>query len=66
MPQAVQLDDMLRQLCDARQDAAVCVTYGDWQVRRYQDKVYALRALGEFDRTLCCRGTAKPNWIGLR
>ena len=28
MPQAVQLDDMLRQLCGARQDAAVCVVYG--------------------------------------
>ncbi len=49
MPQAVQLDDMLRQLCEAREDAAVCVEFGDWQVRRYQDKVYALPALGEFD-----------------
>ncbi len=28
MPQAVQLDDMLRQLCGARQDAGVCVAYG--------------------------------------
>ena len=52
MPQAVQLDDMLQQLCRAREDAAVCIAYGDWQVRRYQGKVYALRALGEFDRSL--------------
>jgi tRNA(Ile)-lysidine synthase len=50
MPQAAQLDDMLRQLCEARRDAAVCVNYSDWQVRRYQDKAYVLRALGEFDR----------------
>jgi tRNA(Ile)-lysidine synthase len=49
MPQAVQLDDMLQQLCNAREDAAVCIAYGDWQVRRYQGKVYALRALGKFD-----------------
>lgn len=28
MPQAVQLDDMLRQLCGARKDATVCITYG--------------------------------------
>jgi tRNA(Ile)-lysidine synthase len=50
MPQAAQLDDMLRQLCEARRDAAVCVNYSDWQVRRYQDNAYVLRALGEFDR----------------
>ncbi len=105
MPQTAQLDDMLRQLCDARQDAAVCVAYGRgydtlveptvqgssraaaldettshstrppqnggqvagypapegcappcpggyWEVRRYQGRVYALPALGEFDRNL--------------
>jgi tRNA(Ile)-lysidine synthase len=52
MPQAVQLEDMLRQLCDARRDASVCVNYGDWQVRRYLGRAYALRALGEFDNTL--------------
>jgi tRNA(Ile)-lysidine synthase len=28
MPQAAQLDDMLRQLCSSRKDANVCVTYG--------------------------------------
>ena len=48
MPQAVQLDDMLLQLCDAREDAAVCIVYGGWQVRRYQGRVYVLQALGEF------------------
>ena len=30
MPQAAQLDDMLRQLCDAREDAAVCVEFGSY------------------------------------
>jgi tRNA(Ile)-lysidine synthase len=49
MPQSVQLDDMLRQLCDAREDAAVCVSFGEWEVRRYQDRVYAMRAQGDFD-----------------
>lgn len=53
MPQVVQLNDMLQQLCVARDDAAVCVEYGDcWQVRRYRGRVYALRGLGEFDRNL--------------
>lgn len=51
MPQVVQLDDMLHQLCSAREDATVCVSFGggDWQVRRYRGRVYALHALGEFD-----------------
>ncbi len=68
MPQGAQLDDMLRQLCGARQDAAVCVGFGDWQVRRYQDRVYALRALGEFDQNLVLRwnGEAELEWPALK
>jgi tRNA(Ile)-lysidine synthase len=50
MPQTVQLDDMAQQLCGARDDAAVCVAYGGWQVRRYQNDVYALPALPDFDK----------------
>ncbi|MFA6971773.1 MAG: tRNA lysidine(34) synthetase TilS [Gallionella sp.] len=52
MPQVVQLDDMLHQLCAAREDATVCVSFagGDWQVRRYQGRVYALHTLAEFER----------------
>lgn len=52
MPQSAQLDDMLRQLCGARQDAAVCVAFGGWQVRRYQGRAYVFPALGGFDRNL--------------
>lgn len=67
MPQALQLDDMLQQLCRAREDAAVCIAYGEWQVRRYQGKVYALRALGEFDRSLVLtwHGEAELDWPAL-
>jgi tRNA(Ile)-lysidine synthase len=67
MPQAVQLDDMLHQLCSARQDAAVCVSYSDWQVRRFQGKVHALRGLGEFDRNLVLpwHGEAELDWPAL-
>lgn len=49
MPQAAQLDDMLRQLLEAREDAQVCVGYGGWEVRRYQDGVFAMSALAGFD-----------------
>jgi tRNA(Ile)-lysidine synthase len=64
MPQTVQLDEMLRQLLTARQDAAVCVEYGDWQVRRYQGKLYALPALPDFkkDFVLPWQGESELNW----
>jgi tRNA(Ile)-lysidine synthase len=68
MPQAVQLDDMLQQLCNAREDAAVCIEYGGcWQMRRYQGSVYAVRALVEFDRdfVLPWRGEAELDWLAL-
>jgi tRNA(Ile)-lysidine synthase len=54
MPQVVQLDDMLQQLCTAREDAAVCIRFAaeEWQVRRYQGRVYVLRAQRAFERNL--------------
>jgi len=67
MPQTVQLDDMLHQLCGARQDAAVCIAYGDWQVHRYQGRAYALRALGEFDGSIALpwQGESELVWPAL-
>ncbi len=67
MPQTVQLDQMLHQLFDAREDAAVCVVFGGWQVRRYQDKVYAFPALGAFDPhfVLAWNGEAELAWPAL-
>ena len=67
MPQLVQLDDMLNQLCNARQDAAVCVNYSGWQVRRYQGRVYALPAMEDFDRNLMLtwHGETELEWPAL-
>lgn len=67
MPQAAQLGDMLQQLCCARRDAAVCVEYGGWQVRRYQGRVYAMRALGSFDCNLLLTwsGESGMDWPAL-
>ncbi|MBI5429044.1 MAG: tRNA lysidine(34) synthetase TilS [Nitrosomonadales bacterium] len=64
MPQAVQLDDMLGQLCGARQDAAVCITYGNFEVRRYQGRVHVLHAMGAFDPdlVLAWRDEVKLDW----
>lgn len=68
MPQVVQLDDMLHQLCSARSDATVCVGFGsEWQLRRYRGRAYALRAPGEFDRNLVLswRNEAELAWPAL-
>lgn len=65
MPQVVQLDEMLQQLCNAH--AAVCIGFGGWQVRRYQDRIYVMRALGEFDKKLVMPwcGEAQLDWPAL-
>jgi tRNA(Ile)-lysidine synthase len=67
MPQAAQLDDMLRQLHEAREGATVCVEFGGWLVRRYQDKVYAFPAQGEFDAGLVVpwQGETGLHWPAL-
>ena len=65
-PQAAQLDVMLQQLCHARQDANVCIRYccDNWEVRRYQGKIYVLPKLGDFDRNLIMtwKGEAELDW----
>ena len=67
MPSGARLDEMLRQLLDAREDAGVCVEFGDWQVRRYQGKAHVLNAMGEFDRNLDLpwQGEAELQWPAL-
>ncbi|MEQ1629178.1 MAG: tRNA lysidine(34) synthetase TilS [Gallionella sp.] len=52
MPQTVQLDDMLQQLCHARGDAELCIAYAGWEVHRYRDEVYAAPALPILDVSL--------------
>ncbi len=67
MPQAVQLDEMLAQLCGAREGAEVCIVSGDLEVRRYQGRVYAFHTLGKFDRDLILpwNGEKKLEWPAL-
>jgi tRNA(Ile)-lysidine synthase len=60
MPQAVQIDEMLYQLLEGREDAAVCIDFGGWQVRRYQDKVYAFPALVDINLGLVIPWLGEP------
>ena len=67
MPQAIQLDDMLKQLCSARADTSVCVSCGDKEVRRYRGKAYVFQALGKFDGNLVMtwEGENRLGWPAL-
>jgi tRNA(Ile)-lysidine synthase len=67
MPQSTHLDEMIRQLCDARQDAAVEVHVGDFQLRRYRDSVYLLPATSGFDHALSLpwQGEEMLDWAPL-
>ncbi|RFC41259.1 MAG: tRNA(Ile)-lysidine synthase [Candidatus Nitrotoga sp. CP45] len=45
IPDSTRLQEMLRQLCNARQDAQVCIDWQGWQMRRYRDHAYTMSAL---------------------
>lgn len=68
MPQETQLEDMLRQLRSARDNADVCVNFGEWQVRRYRDHVHVLPALQPYDPALrlAWQGEATLYWPPLQ
>lgn len=53
IPDSTCLEEMLRQLCGARSDAAVNIAFGGWQVRRFQEKVYTFPELPEHDAEFC-------------
>lgn len=42
MPSALRLDDILRQLTDARPDARIHIQLGEFELRRYRDEAYIL------------------------
>ncbi|MGB4923157.1 MAG: tRNA lysidine(34) synthetase TilS [Candidatus Nitrotoga sp.] len=44
IPDSTRLQEMLRQLCNARQDAQVCIDWQEWQMRRYRDHAYTMSA----------------------
>ena len=45
MPSAARLDNLLRQVTDARPDARIHIRQGEFELRRYRDVVYALHKL---------------------
>lgn len=52
-PDSARLQEMLRQLCHARSDAAVCISFGAWQLRCYQGMAYVVPVLPEPDTQFC-------------
>ena len=55
MPESSRLEEMLRQLCHARSDAAVRITFGGWELRRYQGRVHVFPVLPEPDAKFCAQ-----------
>jgi len=45
IPDSTRLQEMLRQLCNARQDAQLCIDWRGWQMRRYHDHAYTMPAV---------------------
>ncbi len=45
IPDSTRLQEMQRQLCNARPDAQVCIDWQEWQMRRYRDHAYTMPAL---------------------
>jgi len=43
LPEESRLQEMLRQLAKAREDAQVCIAWGDWQMRRYRGRAHVCR-----------------------
>jgi tRNA(Ile)-lysidine synthase len=68
MPAVAKLDDILRQLLTARNDAMICIHYGDWQVRRYKNQVYVMPLFANFDLdiALSWQGETKLDWLPLQ
>ena len=68
MPHSAQLEEMLRQICEARQDAAVNIQYGAHQVRRFRDRVYVLptQTPCDHDFVLTWKGETELDWPPLR
>lgn len=60
LPESSRLDEMLRQLCTARGDAAVHVTFGGWGIGRFQGKAWVFPLQPEPPADFCAawRGEA--------
>lgn len=58
MPQVTRLNETLRQLLEARPDAAVSVQFGEFHVRRYRDQVFVI------PETEKCEREYRQTWNG--
>jgi tRNA(Ile)-lysidine synthase len=45
LPESARLSEMLRQLCEARSDAALHVAFGGWRIGRFQGRAYVFPVL---------------------
>lgn len=55
LPDHTRLEEMLRQLCDARSDAQLCISWKGWELRRHRDRAHVLRSIPEPQEDFCIR-----------
>jgi tRNA(Ile)-lysidine synthase len=60
MPDASRLDEMLRQMVTARQDAQIRIEWGEWALRRYRGRVHVCPRETEPDAALVVLWAGEP------
>ena len=53
LPESVRLQEMLRQLCEARSDASIHISFGAWRIGRFQGRVYVFPDLPQPPADFC-------------
>jgi tRNA(Ile)-lysidine synthase len=63
LPESVRLDEMLRQLCAARSDAALHIAFGNWRIGRFQGLAYVLAELPQPPADFCRAWHGEPELV---
>jgi tRNA(Ile)-lysidine synthase len=53
LPESMRLQEMLRQLCEARNDASVHIGFGEWRIGRFQGRAYVFPDLPQPPTEFC-------------
>lgn len=63
-PTAAQLQQMLEQIANKRADAAVCVDFAGWQLRRYRNRIWVepVQAVSDQATNLSWHGEPSLHW----
>lgn len=63
LPESVRLQEMLRQLCAARNDASIHIGFGEWRIGRFQGRAYVFPDLPLPPEDFCVAWRNEPDLI---